>query len=316
MNIKSAPKVIFYTTYANEETPPHFKLSYRLANEQLLHNLISKGAHVFIGYNAKDNYLGDFRFAKTWRVTEYQDGIHYTIENTATKFDIVYNNASGDLLEKIPDSRKINSTFVKNVFNNKYLTYLFAPDFQTKTYFIENELSFHSFKMTKLDQQFAIKEIYGSGGKQVFIGTVRDYDYSLAFPLIAQEFVDTSGGVPDLTTGTHDIRVRIFNGKVIGGSLRIPPEGVTKITAGNTPQALLAEEIPLELKKKTQLLDKRLASDTSRFFAADWGLDKETNQWKLFEMNAAPGLPHESEDGAAANQFLDLLAKCIVDSVG
>jgi hypothetical protein len=72
--------------------------------------------------------------------------------------------------------------------------------------------------------------------------------------------------------------------------------------------------IPPELVEKTHELDRRFSSRSPRFFAADWGFDRNLNDWKLFELNGFPGIANPLTDGDAARQYIQLLAQGLVNA--
>src|SRR4030067_227914 len=75
----------------------------------------------------------------------------------------------------------------------------------------------------------SLKPFNGLKGLGVFIGPkykAQEFKFSKKFKhYIAQEFVDTSGGVPKITKGFHDIRVAVTNQKAVWSHVRVPLKG-------------------------------------------------------------------------------------------
>lgn len=309
----SSPVIAIYTSTATDNELPRFNDSYyAMAYADLLRQIIKCGGQPFVVYDATANYQGDGVFSQSWKAALSGTGVTYSKQTEDIQVDIVYDK------NRFPfnDVKKINPDEIKIICNDKYLSYLFAPDFHPRSFLIKNQLQLDTFSLGYPGKNIVLKELDSSGGEKVFVGLMSDYHQSLEFPLLAQEFVDTSGGVKGLVDGLHDVRVRLFNGQVLGGSLRTPPKNDLRsnMHLGGTARALFAGDIPTELIDKTRALDQRFATAAPRFFSADWGLDKLSGEWKLFEINNMPGLAHESVDGPAANEYLRLLAESLVSS--
>ncbi|MCL2174392.1 hypothetical protein FWH58_03860 [Candidatus Saccharibacteria bacterium] len=305
-----------YVASADNSTPPQFANGYyRLAYEQLFHELIQQGASAICVYNAADNYLGNGIFKQYWLAVQSNNGITYKKFNGEIKVDILYNKYRAGF--KSNDLLKINPDIVQDITADKYLSYLFAPEFHAPCYFINDGSQLATLALSN-SGIIALKELDSNGGKKVFIGHLSNYHENLRFPLLAQEFIDTSGGTPEgLANGIHDVRVGLFNGTPIHGLLREPvAEGELRanFALGGRARGLFVSEIPEILIEKTKCIDTRFKVNVPRFFSADWGYDRVTNEWRLFELNNAPGLAHESEYGSADNEYMELLAQMLIRS--
>lgn len=286
---------------------------YAEAYNRLLRHLLTQGIDVIIASNAETTYSEDFRFRSYWRTQ--LDGNIVTFEQSDTpspEFDLLYDKG------RFPYSieRRINPDSLGTIARDKYLSYLFADDLHALSFLLTDTAQLAIFLKRRSQQTIVLKELSGHGGKQVYVGPAATYDDTLVFPLLAQEFIDTSGGCPPLADGLHDIRVALFNRTPIHGLIRQPKAGNLKsnFSEGGSVRALYVNEIPQTLVELTQQLDERFDTDAVRFFCADWGFDRQSQTWRLFEINAAPGLALESVDGPAANEFNDLLADNLIRS--
>ncbi|MGE5309983.1 MAG: ATP-grasp domain-containing protein [Sphaerimonospora mesophila] len=309
----NSPTIAVYTSTATDNQPPRFNDSYyAAAYADLFKQIIACGGQPIAVYDAAANYRGNSVFGQSWKAVLSGDDITYSKQTEDIQVDILYDK------NRFPfnDIKKINPSEVNVICNDKYLSYLFAPDFHPKSFLIENQSQLDTFALGYRNKNVALKELDSSGGEKVFVGPMSDYHQSLEFPLLAQEFIDTSGGVKDLVDGLHDVRVRLFNGQVLGGSLRTPPKNELRSNTylGGTARALFASEIPAELVDKTRVLDQRFPTTAPRFFSADWGFDKLSSEWKLFEINNMPGVANQRVDGPAVNEYLKFLAESLVDS--
>ena len=310
----SQPIVAIYISTADDETPPQFNDDYYAsAYKYLCEKLIKGGADAVCVYDAERNYSKNGVFRQGWRAVLDKNGIHFQKFSEPIKVDILFdkNNFPFD------DLLMINSRLVYEITHDKYTSYLFAPDFHAKSYLLRNKNDLDTFKLAYNTQHVALKELDGNGGDEVFVGRIANYDDSLEYPLFAQEFVDTSGGFKNLAQGVHDVRVRLFNGEVLGGILREPTKSGelrTNLHLGGKLRVLSNDELPSELIEKTHALDQRFSSSEPRFFSADWGFDKNTKEWRLFELNNAPGLNDPATDGTEAAKYLDDIARKLIES--
>lgn len=306
-------KIAFYISAADATTAPTFDSPDNAQGyAQLFRELITRGTEVFVVFDANNNYLQDGYFKQGWRAKLENDTILYEKIDNEIHVDLLYDK------HRFPfdDLPKINPHNISEVCNDKYLTYLFAPDFSATSFLLENEAQLQIMRAKYNDKKIALKELRGYGGEKVFVGNLRDFPGNLQFPLLAQEFVDTSGGFSDLVKGIHDVRIGICNGEIIHGLLRWPAredELRTNLHLGGELRALYVSEIPEELTSIAHELDRRFGVDTPRFFSADFGFDGTS--WKLFELNSSPGIWSRETFGPANDEFLSLLAENISKAV-
>lgn len=287
---------------------------YKAAYCDLIEQILSKGVNVIITRDAAKNYIPDFQFKSYWQASADNTSVSLNrVEDRPIQFDLLFDKG------QFPFSmdRKINPDRISTVARDKYLSYLLASDFHPKSFLLTSQPQQDIFIETHKEAVIVLKELAGFGGKQVYIGRASDYQHNLSFPMIAQHFIDTSDGFPGLAGRSHDIRVALFDGEPIHGLVRQTAEGSFKsnFSEGGSVRALFVKEIPQELVRMTQAIDVRFNTSSSRLFSADWGFDKATQSWKLFEINSAPGLALNSVDGPAADEYTKLLAENLVRSV-
>lgn len=309
------PVVATYASNVTDKTAPVFNDSYYAsAYADLFRFVIEKGGDPIVVYGAEENYLGEGKFGQYWRAVLAGGKIHYKKVESDVEVNLVYDKSHFPF----DDVRMVNSSKVRRMCGDKYLSYLLAPDFHPDSYLVENEGQLAELVAKYGDELVAIKELVSSGGKKVFVGKASSYKSGeLEMPLIFQEFIDTRGGATGIAEGVHDVRVGIFDDEPICGLLRQPMrEGELKsnFALGGSVRELYVREIPEELIEKTRDVGRRFEDGGPMFFCADWGFDRQTDSWRMFELNSFPGLAHESVDGPAANEFLELLAENLVRS--
>jgi hypothetical protein len=305
--------IYFDNTYFSDNQLTFIDDYYKEAYENLIKTIITNGVDVIITHDAQTNYLTDFQFKSYWSADLDNNKVtfHEVIDRPQS-FNLLFDK--GQFPFKI--DKKINVDKISHISRNKYLSYLFAPDFHAQSYLLADEIQHDIFLELHKDKVVVLKEVTGHGGKQVYVGSAKNYTRNLTLPLLAQCFIDTSDGFPGLAEGVHDIRVALFNGHPIHGLVRQSALGKLKsnFSEGATVRALFIDEIPKDLIERTQEIDRRFDVNTPRFFSADWGFDKNEKTWKLFEINSAPGLALKKIDGPAANEFTNLLAEKLAES--
>lgn len=310
-NLKTKPIIGIYTGSATDDlSPSFFKEYYLQAYAELFKSIINKGSSVVVVYDAENTYQGQAEFSKYWSVIKNEsEDISYEFKNDKIKVDFLY----APKTFPYDDIEKINPRLIQEVCDDKYKTYLLASDMHAPTYLIENRDSLDVFLLSHRDKKIALKQLTSHAGKAVFVGVANDYQNNLQFPLIAQEFIDTSGGYENFVEGPHDVRVVLFNGDPIHGLLRQPPQDSlvsSTVSNGGKTRALFVDEIPAQVIEQAKKLDDKFNIDSPRLFSADFGYDGE--QWKLFEANSSPALALESVDGPAAKEYIELLSSKLV----
>jgi len=112
-------------------------------------------------------------------------------DKVSGKYDYALFNLKQEMSETFP---VINPPLFRTSFDNKLSQYLAFSQFMPKSFLVESNQQLREV-IEKIPTSFLVlKEIYGSGGKQVLIGEKYSIDSStLSFPLLAQEFIKTSG---------------------------------------------------------------------------------------------------------------------------
>jgi glutathione synthase/RimK-type ligase-like ATP-grasp enzyme len=146
-----------------------------------------------------------------------------------------------------------------------------------------------------------VKNPVSAGGRQVYIGTKDTIEVPAdeTYPLLVQEFVDMSDGVPGLAAGVHDLRVLLTGSTIIGATLRQPAEGslYANVSKGGSEQLLGVDDIPEEVKAMALDIDSQL-DDFPRYYAIDFAKGKQG--WVLVELNVKPGLFRQANGPLAA----------------
>jgi glutathione synthase/RimK-type ligase-like ATP-grasp enzyme len=137
-----------------------------------------------------------------------------------------------------------------------------------------------------------VKDPIDSGGRGVWIGTREEVLAKVPagrYPLLAQEFMDTSVGIPGILEGMHDLRLEIGGGEIWTCYVRTPKKGEYRanVAQGGTARYIPRQQTPPAVAELAKRIDARFGSQP-RFYAMDFANTPEG--WKLIELNSQPGL--------------------------
>jgi glutathione synthase/RimK-type ligase-like ATP-grasp enzyme len=305
-------KVIgIYLSAIDHATGPIFKKPpYTNAYPQLFRLLLGTDVRPVLVHNQAETYQGKGCFSEYYDIYIRHGVVAYERVAEPIAVDFIYDKARFDA----DDVAVLNLPKVRDISRDKMQTYGLFPELHPHSVLVKDQTDLRSCLQLQPEKIIAIKGLDSNEGREVYVGRAYDYDDAIGFPVIVQDFVETSAGFPGLVDGRHDVRVCIYNGEVIGGRLRTPPRDglLSNIRFGGANRTLLLAEIPQELLDITQHVDRVLSRFTEhRFIAADFGYDG--NKWVMFELNPWPGLV-DMNDGVAEEYFMrklvEQLARC------
>lgn len=278
------PTVVILCRQISAVNPPLNSDYYLSAYSDLLIAIKSYGAQAY--FATQDTYLGNGTFSLGYTldarvpVSDFQpvDNIHA---------DIVYNK--GDF-SNVTDVPILNPRFVHDIASNKSETYRHFAPYQPASFLCNNPTETTEALVKLSDDTIVIKQLTGNGGYGVAIVSHREFNADTQhYPLILQEFLTTDIGIPGMATGVHDLRIKMGDGEVWAGTLRIPAEGELRanVAQGGSERHLFAEEIPADAIAIAREIDVYF-SDHPRYYSID--LANTPQGWKLIELNSKPGL--------------------------
>lgn len=239
-------------------------------------------------------YEGNGIFNGAWAF----DNGKFKIVKKPVKADLVYDRTAGVKFPRPGDVGTIwvNRLDFKILAWDKWGAYKAIGKYMPGTLLLksENELP----KISKIKSDWVVlKPFNGLKGFGIFIGHKKE---ALNFKFgpkykkyIAQEFVDTSNGIPGVTLGMHDLRVAIVNGKAVWCHVRVPPEGT--FTANAAQGGILTEvdyeKVPGEIKKIVSDISEVFKKEFDNpIYSLDFGLGKDGKPY-IFEINDQIGFP-------------------------
>jgi glutathione synthase/RimK-type ligase-like ATP-grasp enzyme len=284
--------LILYTARNPSLTKPFFDLKYQACYEALYTLGETMGIHLcrapLIWYNSGQNL-----FERAW---EYVDG-SWRITGPVKPdliFDKTNNHSENDpvreqLIDRYPFIDDPNFT---RFANNKYETSRLLPQYFKPYQKISSSTQWNLFLESFAGKKIVVKPIVGSGGKGVFIVEKAEaHNLELHFPVIVQEFIDGSNGIPGVIHGNHDLRLVFIGDEMIYSYIRTPRPGslLANIAQGGSMTIVPREKLPLSLNPIIQDVQKLFSPFHQKTYTVDLMFDEHTRPW-IIEFNTMPGM--------------------------
>lgn len=284
--------LILYTTHTAGPDIPFSDKKYQHCYEELYTLGEAAGLHLcrapLAWYDAKrDIFVDSWEFVgEKWR------------HSGPVKPDLVYDRTSGRSLHDpvrtliVSRYRFMDDPAFTLFANNKYETSRELPQhFKPYRKFLSTE-TFVNFLKTFTGERLVIKPVIGSGGHGVHIVSKEEAAHlDLVFPIIVQEFIDSSHGIPGITDTYHDLRMVFIGDEFVYAYVRIPKDGslLANIAQGGRMEIVPKEKLPKTLGpivRDTQTLFARFSQKT---YTIDVMFDETGRPW-IIEFNTMPGM--------------------------
>jgi len=242
----------------------------------------------------RKTYIGDGVFNGVWN---YNKG-EFRIQRKKVKIDLVYDRTGGIKFPPQADSsfKVINIRDFKVLCWDKWESYKEISSYMPKTFWV-GEFNNCKKVLPKIKTDWVVlKPFNGLKGLGIYVGPKDKVESFKSIPrkkYIAQEFIDTSKGIPDICSGLHDLRVVIINKKAVWSHVRIPPRGSFKANAarGGTLIEINYKKVPNCVKDMVKIISKKFYQKYDNpVFSIDFGIDKNKKAY-VFEINDTIGFP-------------------------
>lgn len=251
-----------------------------------------------------ESYLANMEFARGW---QFQGGELLEVQGPIHADVIVVKGR--DLLAKLgPNDLAINDPQFELAASNKWLTYQAFPALMPRTAEITNE-NWRSVVDSITTQQIVLKPMLGFGGKGILITETASLDFpalNIEVPYLAQEFIDSSAGIPGLCTGIHDLRIILFAGQPALSFIRQPKTGslLSNVSQGGSLSVVDIRQVPESIMRAVRSIDATYTKYPFRVYTADFCMSG--GRPYLIETNPQPGFP-TTEPAAFRQQFFQQL---------
>jgi hypothetical protein len=298
-----APVIAIYCRELKAGGDPFSSEYYWQAYQDLFFALRHKGVEV---YFATDNntYKGYGTFATVY--TLEQGGTVGDLKPVSNvHVDVVFDR--GGFIGR--DVAMINPSIITKIAQSKIEMYEYFAELQPFSIVSHSKDEVAAVADELGGDKIVVKEPEGSGGNEVYIGTKEEVLEEMPddhFPVLVQEFLDTSVGVPGQIKGPHDVRVALCGSEVISYYVRQPEDGKlhANVAQGGKMLYFDVDEVPAELTKVVRAIDD-LFIEHPRYYSLDFM--HTPKGWKLVEINSYLGLMPRS-DGSQAVKTLEKLS--------
>jgi RimK-like ATP-grasp domain len=289
-----------------------FKESFKIPTyTHLFNSLTAQGASVYLA-SFEGNYMSDCLFKDPF----FFDGTRFVKKTGTFQADLILDRSFAEHLPPAPLLQKMYNSFsFKALCANKEETYRVLSRFMPKsitTHSLEELLQ--TFKQFENEKMVVLKPAFGIKGNGVLIDNPKNLLKILPqerYPYIIQKFVDTSFGIENITSGIHDLRFVVVNGKVILAAIRKPVDGslLANVSQGGSIEEVPLDKIPKNILNTTlQVFESIEKEFPGSCYSMDFGI--ENGAPYLFEVNDRIGLPRP--EMPSAFRFSEELANKLI----
>lgn len=293
---------------------PFHKEEYFEMYQEIIRAIEKAAIAVFIVRGA--SYQGKGRFNHGWR---FESG-ELKKSTGPIQADLIFNRDDQNTIPKIYDCPIINHPDFDELCVDKIKTAELFPEFSPRTAGVH---SFKEYKKTitdwslKPDERVVLKLNFETEGRGVHVLPVKkvtEYLYNDWNNILMQEFLDSSVGIPGLTTGLHDLRVTVVNGDPINSYIRIPKPGsfLANISQGGTGQSLGLDAVPKTVLAMVSAITAKVRRYYPLLYAADFM--NSPAGFKLIELNSRPGIQHPKWSDTY-KKFNDAIVRMLVEAL-
>lgn len=267
------------------------------------------------------SYQGDGLFGEYWDVDYENQSCHK--QSGSINVDIVYDRTAGQAFPPSDESIiVVDSKEFKKLCWNKWSMYELLEQYMPQTYYIQNKSEIPEVLTKIKGETVVLKPHNGLKGRGIYIGPkdgALDFSFKKSgFPYLAQEFIETEGGIEGIapTGRKHDLRIVMINQKIVWSHVRVPRQGemlANMTKEGGYLKEVLPEVIP-EIVRKTALEIGAVLYEkyNNPLFSLDFAM--QGGQLFLLEINDQIGFPRE--DMVGKDVFIEELASNLATKAG
>src|SRR5688572_26618595 len=257
------------------------KEHYWEAYSDLLLMLKARGVNAYF-VSDNETYLSRGVFTEGYTL-EQKGSIEDLIRVPFIRADIVYNRGNFTSTD-IPVFKPRQ---VYALGTDKFVMYDELKEFQPYSVVCHTQMQLDKALEDIKTDLVVVKKPVSYGGRDVYIGTREEVLSKLptyGYPYLAQEFMDTSIGIPGVVKGAHDLRIEMGGGEIWACYVRTPKAGEYRanVAQGGTATYLKRDQVPQDVAKLAKRIDARFGNQP-RFYALDFA--NTPDGWKLIELN-------------------------------
>lgn len=216
-------------------------------------------------------------------------------DRTAGKNDYALHSAK---LAMAAHTKVFNHPNFRVLLDNKLSQYLLLGEFMPKSFVAHSKQELKKNIKNIKGLHVVLKPLYGSGGSGIIIGEREAaLRKKITYPVLVQEFIDGSNGIPGLQQKTlADLRIVFINHKPLYALTRVAKKGsfFTNFYKGAQEEMVPLHKIPASARTAVKKICKKLSAFSECQYSLDFIFTKN-NKPVLIEMNTNPGtwpIPH------------------------
>jgi len=230
------------------------------------------------------------------------------------KLDLVYDKCVTDditLKAKKKIEREvpfINPLEFELKIYNKYILYKQFKDIMPLSLLVKSRQDIKRNLKKIKTEKYVLKPCVGYGGFKIRILNKKDPIPHITSCYVLQPLIDTSGGIPNLIKGVHDLRIVLINHKIIYSYLRVPRKGslLCNVHQGGRMITISNRQIPKKVLKIVNKIRKKFINYKYVIYSTDFFFENGKKPY-LVEMNSKPHIMFNKEDRKLMFKFYNIL---------
>lgn len=187
----------------------------------------------------------------------------------------------------------INDLEFTQLIDNKFTTSLLFEKWSKKSWLANDKKDLRKILPKIKTEKVVLKPLLESGGKDIQILSKKEVPKKAILDKVClvQDFIDSSYGVPGVSSAVHDFRVVFVNDKIIYAYIREPKKGslLANLAQGGSLKIVPLKKLPRSVFPIIKYANKIFESFVPRVFCIDFMFDKKGKPW-VVELNSMPGL--------------------------
>jgi glutathione synthase/RimK-type ligase-like ATP-grasp enzyme len=200
----------------------------------------------------------------------------------------------------------INNPEFTQIIDNKFITGLLFDKWSKLSWLVNNTEELKKILHQIETDKVVLKPLSSSGGKGIQILKKNSVlkKAVLNQTYLAQDFIDSSRGVPGVSSNLHDLRLVFINDKLIYAYIREPKKGsyLANLAQGGKLKIISPGELPKSIKPIIKYANKLFETFNPRVFSIDFMFDEKRKPW-VVELNSMPGLFFTPEEKSSMTKM-------------
>ena len=204
----------------------------------------------------------------------------------------------------------VNNIRFTEIVRNKLTLSLLFEKWSKKSWPVQNREELKNILPRIGSSKVVLKPTDQSGGKgvQIFSKSESLRKSKLDQNYIAQDFIDSSRGVPGLSKSYHDLRLYIVNDQITHSLIREPKKGslLANVAQGGSVTFVPVEKLPRSISPIIKRANELFEIFKPRIYSIDLMFDSKKRPW-VIEFNSMPGLYFTPDSDAAKRHMCNQL---------